>query len=191
MAATAQRRRSTSSAILVLVGVLIGCSHDDDGVTLRAPFNDATKLARVTAVWSATKETRTFAEASKLKEPEVRFQYRVDIDNDLQDRLYVKLDGFELVDEKGLALGRDAATTVCTLNPGRTESILSGGVWLPQRTADAVRNFRVGHFAVPLSARGLGMYREWLLQSRPDQTAAIDAELAVYAAAPPCPHAGN
>jgi len=38
----------------------------------------------------------------------------------------------------------------------------------------------LGRADVPLNERGRALYREWLLERRPEQRAAIDAEIAAY-----------
>jgi hypothetical protein len=137
-------------------------------------------------VWRNTGEERTFALASRLDETEVRFQYRVDVHNRLDAKLYLQLGKLELLDDDRLSLGSAADEVKCTLGPGKTEALLQGSVWVTKRSAAKVTGFRVYHFGVPLSDRGRAMYREWLLQGRPEEGAAIDAELARYASAPPC-----
>ena len=171
---------------LLPVALLLACSGDPNRVVLAAPFDARAKLAEVTAVWTNTGEERTFAEAARVEEREVRFQYRVNARNRMQDRLYVRLGGFQLAAADGLVLGQDRAGIECTLDTGTTEGVLTGSVWLPKSKVEKVRRFRVSHFAVPLNERGRALYREWLLKKRPEQRAAIDAEIAAYTAAPPC-----
>lgn len=171
---------------LLPVALLLACSGDPNRVVLTAPFDAYAKLAEITGVWTNTGEERAFAEATRLKESEVRFQYRLNARNRMQDRLYVRLGGVQLVGGDGFPLGQDTAGIECTLDAGTTEGVLTGSVWLPKSKAKKVRGFRVSHFAVPLNERGRALYREWLLKHRPDQRAAIDAEITAYAAAPPC-----
>ncbi|HUI26522.1 MAG TPA: hypothetical protein VL403_10600 [Candidatus Kryptonia bacterium] len=166
--------------------LLAGCARENNSVRLVAPFDEHAGLGEVVAAWRNTGEERAFAGGTRLKQAEVRFQYRADVRNNAGDRLFVRLADFQLVGSDGLALASDFAAVGCTLNAGVTEAVLAGEVWLPQSQADAVRGFHVAHLAVPLGQRGLARYREWLLQSRPGHTAGIDIELAQYAAAPPC-----
>lgn len=177
-----------ATCLLVLAGPLLfgGCRGDSNGVYVSAPFNEKTELAELSAVWRNTGEERTFADASRLDEPQVRFQYKVDARNRLEDQLYLRLGGFELVDEDGLSIGNAGEEVKCVLGAGKTEALLEGSVWVAKRSTGQVAGFRLDRFGVPLSDRGRAMYREWLLQSRPEEGGAIDAELARYASAPPC-----
>ena len=175
-------------AALIVVGasILCGCWRDSDGVYVTAPFNDQTKLAEIEAVWRNTGEERAFADATRLAEPEVRFQYRVDVVNRLEDRLYVRIGNLELVDADSLSLGSAAEKINCVLDAGKTEALLDGSVWIPKRAAKKVADFRLERYGVPLSERGRAMYREWLLQTRPGEEAEIDADLTRYANTSPC-----
>lgn len=166
--------------------VLGGCWRDSNGVYVTAPFNEATELAELHAVWRNTGEERAFADASRLDEAQVRFQYRVDVHNHLEERLYLQLGKFELLDDARLSLGSADDGIRCVLAAGKIEGLLEGSVWVAKGSAEKVGGFRLDRFGVPLSERGRAMYREWLLQSRPEEGGAIDAELAVYASAPPC-----
>jgi hypothetical protein len=49
-----------------------------------------------------------------------------------------------------------------------------------------VKSFAVHSFGLPLSERGHGIYREFLLQSKKYTTSDVDAVLASYAGAPNC-----
>jgi hypothetical protein len=182
-------KQSVLASVLAVSGLLVlaGCWGDSSGVYVTAPFNEKTELAEVSAVWKNTGEERVFAEASRLDEAQVRFQYRVDVENRLDDKLYLDLGKLELLDEEGLSLGGDTTEVKCVLGAGRSEAVLQGNVWVDKRLAKTVEGFRVDRFGVPLSDRGRAMYREWLLQGRPGEAAKIDAELAVYAGAPACP----
>lgn len=176
------------TVVLGALGIaLAACARDTTTEPLVAPFNERTILGEVSAVWSNTSEERGFAGGTRLQEPEIRFQYRVDVRNRLGDKLFVRPGDFQLVDEHGLALGSDGASVECSLGSGATQAILTGDVWVRKRAVSKVRTFRIARFAVPLNERGRGLYREWLLQGRPGAAAAIDAEIARYAAAPPCP----
>ncbi len=143
-------------------------------------------MGRTSATWTVTDEQRAFADATRLDEPEIRVRYRLDVESDLQDKVFVRLTGFTFVDEDGLALGSDAGEAACTLAPGKTEAVLSGDVWLERAASARISDFRVADHAVPLSDPGRALYREWQLQGRPGAAAEIDGEIARYAAAPPC-----
>jgi hypothetical protein len=172
--------------VCLLLASPLGCSRDSGGVLLTAPFNDRTEIGRVTAVWKNAGEARAFADGVRLAEPEVRFQYRVDVKNDMEHPVFVRLGGFELLSKDGLALGRDDSGVECTVGSRGAEGALSGSVWIPKRSADKVGSFRISHFAVPLNDRGRALYREFLLSTRPGEARAIDAEIAAYAAARGC-----
>ena len=178
-------RPSRLVAAVALGGLLASCSHDDT-IKLAAPFNENTIVGEVSAVWNNTAEERGFAGGDRLKEPEVRFRYRLDVRNKLGDKLFVRLGGFELVGENALPLGSDQASVQCVLGTGATPAILEGDAWIPKRIAGSVKAFQVSHLAVPLSDRGRALYREWLLQGRPGAAAEVDAEIGRYAAAPAC-----
>jgi len=143
-------------------------------------------MGRTSATWTVTDEERAFADATRLDEPEVRVRYRLDVESDLQDKIFLRLEKFAFVDEDGLALGSAVSETACTLAPGRTEAVMSGEVWLGRDASTRISDFRVADHAVPLSDPGRALYREWQLQGRPGAAAEIDAEIARYAAAPPC-----
>lgn len=159
-----------------------GCTHEAERVFLTAPFNERTEIGEVTADWRHSGDERNVADG----ESEVRIAYRVDVRSRLHDPMYVELSDFRLVGTNGATTRGDGATVKCKLEPGLSEGVLHGNVWVSKHAAERVRDFRVTHFAVPLSDRGRALYREWLLQRRPDETAAIDAEIAQLAAAPPC-----
>jgi hypothetical protein len=180
--------RTTAVPIFILSALilLVGCPGDATRVYVTAPFNEETELAEVRAVWRNTGEERAFAEASRLAEAQVRFQYKVDVRNLLEHALYLRLGSFELVDDDRLSLAKADDQVQCVLGAGKSEALLEGAIWVPKRWAKKVTGFRLDRFGVPLSDRGRAMYRQWLLQSRPEDAAVIDAELARYAAAPPC-----
>jgi len=180
------RSRSLRLLALSTLILLAGCWRDSNRVYVTAPFNQETELADLSATWQNTGEERSFAGSSRLDEAEVRFQYKVDVRNRLEHKLYLELGKFELLDDDRLALASADEAVKCVLGGGNTEAVLEGSLWVPKRSAKKVTGFRLERFGVPLSDRGRAMYREWLLQSRPEEAAAIDAELAGYAAAPPC-----
>ena len=107
---------------------------------------------------------------------------RIDVHNRLAGPFYLRLRGVHLVGVDA-ALAADAE---CSVSPGTTTGVVEGAVWVPATQMPAVRGVHVDAFAVPLSERGRAFYREFLLRQRPGDAAAIDAELAAYAAAPPC-----
>ena len=133
-----------------------------------------------------TDEQRAFAGATRLDEPEIRVRYSLDVESDLQTKAFVQLKEFTFLDEDGLALATDMTEIACTLAAGTTEAVLSGDVWVPRTATARIDDFRVAYHTVPLSERGLALYREWQLQGRPNAAAEIDADIARYAAAPPC-----
>jgi hypothetical protein len=176
-------RREVLIALLLLVGA---CARGGDGQALMTPFDTEKAVGAVTAVWRPSGEERGFDAATRLNEPEVGFRYRLDARSDLDDKLFVRLEAFALVDADGLALGTDDASVGCTLAPGRTEGVLAGTVWVPKSAVQHVDGFRVRRLVVPLGERGRALYREWALEGRPGDAAAIDGEIASYAAAAPC-----
>ena len=165
---------------------LSGCSRDTHTMPLAAPFDARTTLGEVHATWKNSGEERAFAQAVRLKEPEVRFQYRVDVDNRSGDKLFVRLGDFQLLGPDGLEVGKDTVRIDCTLAAGKAPGVLAGEVWVPRAHADKIGGFRATAFAVPLGERGRTRYRDWLLRGQPDNTAEVDAELARYAAATEC-----
>jgi hypothetical protein len=184
-------RADVKASVLAFAGALAlvlaaSCSRNPGALTLTAPFNEDTKLGELTAVWKATGQERAFANASRLKEPEVEVQYRVDAQNSMKDPVFVRLGGFELLSGDGLALARDEAQIECALAPGRTQGVLSGSVWIAKSAAAKAGRFDVRRFAAPLGERGRALHREWLRQNRPGQDAAVDAELQAYGSAPAC-----
>jgi hypothetical protein len=181
------RRPWPRRALVVLVlASLLGCWRDSGGVALSAPFNDDTEIGRVTAVWENTGEERAFADATRLNEPEVRFQYRVDVKSDMDGAMFVRLGSFQLLSKDGLALGRDDSKVECVVGARGAPGALSGSVWVGKGSADRVASFQIGHFAVPLNDRGRALYRESQLVTRPGEAQAIDAEIAGYAGAKGC-----
>jgi hypothetical protein len=171
-----------AAAILLLVAA---CRHDSDGLPLLAAGDDA-RLGTVSATWQATEEERGFANAARLDEPEVRFRYRVDAHNRADEKLFVRLDRFELVDASGLTVASADRSVECTLGPGMTEGALAGDVWVRRRDTERVKDFRIRRFAAALGDAGRARYRAWLLQGRPGDEAAVEQEIARQAAAPPC-----
>ena len=178
------RTRIAVAVVAILVG-FVACRRTPDGLPLEAAGDD-TRLGTVSATWQATKDERGFADAVRLDEPQVRFRYRVDAHNRGDDKLFVRLVGFELVDDAGLTLAKADGTVECTLGPGTTEGALAGDVWVRKRDAERVEDFRIRRFAAALDDKGRARYRAWLLQGRPGDEAAVDREIAQQAAAPPC-----
>jgi hypothetical protein len=177
----------TSRLAAVAVGMLLigaGCRQAPEGLPLTAPGDD-TRLGTVSAAWHTTGEERGFANAARLDEPEVRVRYRVDVHNAEDEKLFVRLEAFELVDEKGMTVATAAERVECTLGVG-TATALAGDVWVRKQDVDRVRDFRIRRFAAALDDEGRAQHRAWLLQGRPGDAAAIDAEIARQAAAKPC-----
>ncbi len=181
-----RRTRVRSLTIFLLAAVSLACSRDRSTVVVTAPFNDSTKIGELTAVWNDSGEERAFANAQRLDTPEVRFRFRVDARNRLDDGMFVRLGNFQLVDRSGLTIAASDQRAECILNAGTTEGVLSGEVWVPKTAVNDVAGFRVAQFGVPLSERGRSLYREWLLQERAHEPAQADAEIAGYLAAPAC-----
>lgn len=177
-------RIATVAAAGMLV-LLAACRRTPDGLPLAAPGDDA-RLGTVSATWRPTEDERGFANAVRLDEPEVRFRYRVDMHNGVDEKLFVRLERFELVDAAGLTVAAADSTVECTLGPGTTEGALAGDVWIRKRDTDRVRDFRIRRFAAALGEDGRARYRAWLLKGRPGEEAAIDGEIARQAGAPPC-----
>ncbi len=173
------------AAALVIILTVVGCQRAPEGLPLTAPGDDA-RLGTVSATWQATSEERGFANAARLDEPEVRFRYRVDVHNQGDEKLFVRLERFELVDEAGMALAAAGETVECTLGAGNAEGALAGDVWVKKRDAGRVKSFGVRRFAAALDDDGRAQYRAWLLQGRPGEEAAIDREIARQAGAKPC-----
>jgi hypothetical protein len=171
---------------LALALSLAACRHREEGLAVVAPFDVRKELAYLTAQWTQSPEERAFAEGFRLKEPEVRFLFRVRAHNVMRDKLYVRLDTFQLVDAQGQELGRSTAQTACTLAAGETTEVLSGDVWVDRTRAAGVRDFRLARQGVPLNDLGRELMRTWLLQGRTGREAEVDAELERYAAAPAC-----
>ena len=144
-----------------------------------AAFSDDTVVGELTASWQDGGEERQSGEVK-----ERRLSYRVDAHNRLSDAVYVRLHEFRLLGRDG-AVAIDA-TVECALPPGSTSGLLHGSMWLPSSQVAGIRGMRVDQFAVPLSQLGRAFYREFLLQQRSDDAAAIDAEIAAYMAAPRC-----
>jgi len=164
-----------------LVLLCASCTRSEGTVELLAPFSDDTVVGQITASWRDVGDGRGGG-AAGAGEREVTF--RIDATNRLAEPLYVRLRDFRLVAADGTA-ATSTASADCALAPGATPAVLSGTLSLPAQ-AGAIRGFRLDHFALPLSERGRAFYREFLLEQRPGQAAAIDAELAAYAATPAC-----
>ena len=177
--------RITPVVAAAMLVVLATCRRTPDGLPLPAAGDDA-RLGTVSATWQATEDERGFANAVRLDEPEVRFRYRVDVHNGVDEKLFVRLERFELVDASGLVVAAADGTVECTLGSGTTEGALVGDVWVRKRDTGRVQDFRVRRFAAALDEDGRARYRAWLLQGRPGEEAAIDREITRQAAAQPC-----
>jgi hypothetical protein len=173
--------------IVIVTLMFAACNRDGTKVLLTPPFNDNTKVAEVAAHWDDSGEERSFAGGRKLEEPQTRVRYRVDARNRLEDKLFVRLSEFRLVGDGGAELGKDEAAIECVLSVGDSSGVLSGDVWMTKRAAQLITGFGITHYAVPLSERAQGLYREWALQGRKADAATVDAEIQKYANAPPCP----
>jgi hypothetical protein len=181
-------RRETRLLPVVALTILpsLGCRSESSHLSLVAPFNEHAKIGEVTATWVASGEERTFAGGARLRQPEMRFQYRVQVRNLLQDKLYVELADFQLTDAQGMELAADSRRSECVLAAEGSAVSLAGEIWLPRRSKERIAGFEVRRFAAPLSERGRALYREWLLQGRPRDTAEVDKRFSVYAGAPQC-----
>jgi hypothetical protein len=175
----------TAVVAVAALATFAACHRTPDGLPLTAP-DDATRLGTVSATWQATADERGFAKGARLAEPELRFRYRVDAHNGVGDKLFVRLDRFELVDEKGMTVAAAEESVECTLGAGTSEGALAGDVWVRKRDADRVRDFRIRRFAAALDDDGRKAYRAWLLKGRPGEDTAVDQEIAKQAAAKPC-----
>jgi hypothetical protein len=184
------RTRNGGQRLVVLLVTLLvpgACSRGENGLPLVAPFNSETRIGTVRAVWSVTARERAFADGVRLAEREREVQYRVDVESRLEDKVYVRLATFRLLDEKGIVVAESPLSVECTLGSGRTRGVMTNSVWVPAGSVERIARFGIHSLAVPLGERGRAIYREWLLQSRPGSEREVDAELARQAAAPPCP----
>ena len=159
-----------------------GCARSGGTVDLMPPFSDDTVVGQLSVRWTDSGETRATGGADGTRR---RVEFRIQAENLLSDRLYLRIRELRLIARDGTAVTGDA-DAACALAPRATAVILTGSVWVPSADANAIRGFRVDPLAVPLSERGRAFYREFLLRQRPDAAAQIDAELAAYASAPPC-----
>lgn len=153
----------------VVALLLIACRRSEPGIPLIAAFSAESRVGRLIATWSPHGPDRA--------------RYHVDVVNQLADPLYVRLAHVRLL-RAGSTVGRALDTVACVIPAGATARPLAGIATLQGGEADG---FEIERFALPLSERGRGFYREYLLQRRPGQEASIDAEIAAYAQAPPCP----
>lgn len=174
--------RVARAAGAALLALWLGCSRSERTIELKAPFSDDTVVGLLTARWRETGVERP-AGMNGAAEREVAFT--VDVDNRLADPLYVRLGDAQLIGQGGTIPTADAGVS-CALAPGRTSDVLHGSAWVPAPQAAGVRDFRVRYFVLPLSERGRAFYREFLLGQRPNDAAAIDAEVQTYLNAPPC-----
>jgi len=154
---------------------LAACARSEQTVDLIAAFSNDSRLGTIAAHWEGTGAERGGRRA---------LRYRLDVDNKLAEGLFVRLSGFRLtgVDE----LAPDGIAVACIAPPGRTADVLAGLLWLDEQQWGDIDGFEVERFALPLSERGRAFYREFKLRQLPGQAAAIDAEIAAAAAAPPC-----
>ena len=166
---------------VALVLAAAGCTRTHGTVELMAPFSDDTVVGELTVTWRDAGEWRL---AHGPDTPERRVLFRIDAVNRLSDGLYLRLRDFRLL-ARGEALDT-AVSAECTLAPGTTQGVVAGALWVPARQAQGIGGFQIDRLAVPLSERGRAFYREFLLLQHPGAAAAIDTELATYAAAPPC-----
>jgi hypothetical protein len=169
------------SGLLLSLLIAAGCTRSAATLELIAAFSDDTAVGELNATWRDTGEERP-GSAPNTRERKVIF--RVDAVNRLSDPLYLGLRDLRLLGPAG-ALAVPGAVA-CALAPGTTPGLLSGAVWVPARDAPGIHGFEISRFAVPLSERGRAFYREFLLRQRPGAAAAIDEEMAAYAAAAPC-----
>jgi hypothetical protein len=164
------------AGLMTALLIVAGCARSKTTIDLLPPFSDDTVVGQLAITWSVG------SAPAEGRDCEVTF--RVDASNRLADRLYLRLRDARVV-------GQDvhAATPAgiqCALAPGATTGVLVGGASMPCAEANRVRDLQVDHLVIPLSQRGQSFYREFLLRQRPADGAAIDAEIAVYAAAPAC-----
>jgi len=176
---TAARRCAWLVATLLACA---GCTRSSGSVELLAAFSDDSVVGQLTARWDESGEERAGATPDGR---DCKMTFHVDALNRLSDRLYLRLRDFRLIGRDGTH-GAGEAGVECALAPGTTDRVLAGVSWVPCNEAGAIRGFRVDHFAVPLSERGQSFYREFLRRQRPTDSAAIDAEIAAFAAAPTC-----
>lgn len=179
------RRTAIVFVVVGMIAMVAACRRTPEGLSLTAPGDEA-RLGTVSASWQPTEEERGFANAARLDEPEVRFRYRVDVHNGEGEKLFVRLERFELVDDGGHAVAAADASVECTLAAGTTEAVLAGDIWVRKRDAERVRDFRIRRFAAALDDEGRTHYRSWLLAGRPGDEAAVDREITRQAALPAC-----
>jgi hypothetical protein len=179
--------RSKLSVVAMVVLASAACSREANKVVLTPPFDEQAKIGEITAQWEATAEERAFADGRKLDEVQVRVHYRVDALNRLQDKLFVRLGDFRLLNESGIELGKDTGRIECALSAGQSNGVLSGDVWLSSRAVKNVGGFGITHLAVPLSERGRALYREWALKERAAEASTVDVDIQRFAAAGSCP----
>jgi hypothetical protein len=163
--------------LLVLLLGCLGCSRAEQTIDLKAAFSDETVVGELRPIWTASGEERDSPTGR-----ERRMTLRVDAVNRLSDPVYLRLSNLRL------SAGKESiapTATACALPPGRTEKVVQVDAWVAVG-ADERPTIAVDYLAVPLSERGRAFYREFLLQQRPSDAAAIDAEIATYATAPQC-----
>ena len=147
-------------------------------MAVTAPFNEETTIATVMASWE------TQPAAAGASEENVHFVARVS--NRLADRLYVRLDNFELTDASGAPVVSSPLRRGCIVAANADSVVLSGDLRLRRGSAARIAGFRVERFGVPLSERGRSIYREFLLQSEKFTAAQVDGEIQGYLNAESC-----
>jgi hypothetical protein len=160
--------RGVALALAVAALLAAGCRRREEGIFVAAPFNDNARLAKLEAHWSAA--------AGGLR-------FSVEAESRLADRLFLRLGPVTAVAANGTPLATAAETRACVLNAGERAPILDGVLPL---AAEGVAALEIERFGVPLSPRGLAIYREHLLQVERMSPADADAALSGYQQAPPC-----
>lgn len=161
-------RRGVALALAAATLLVAGCRRREEGVFVAAPFNDNARLAKLEARWSAA---------------DGGVHVTVEAENRLADPLFVRLGPVTALAADGAALATATETHACVLAAGESAAILDG--ILPVAAGD-VAALEIERFGVPLSPRGLAIYREHLLQVERMSPADADAALAGYREAPPC-----
>jgi len=167
------------AAWVAIIGLTASCHRGGERLYVTAPFNDEVRIADVTAEWRSVPGGDDAAED--------HLSFAVHVENRLADRLYVRLEGLALLDAAGKPLAAPPEERGCVVAAKATATPLSGMVDVAPAGAAAITSFRVHRFGVPLSERGRGIYREFLLQSQKFTAAEVDAEIDGYLRSPDCP----